>query len=462
MTQDTGRTDLERTNGSGGSAGPSPTDPRSLGIDPAEIAIDANGDWKPAHHKLLTSLRQTYQDFVNRTLETVAGEIGQPLNGWRFKCSKGPRQVTIEAEEELRSLKLLGSQLRKGRTELPSPSEIDPPTGYQWLKLVALLAACIVGEAMANVALLTRALSTGLVGAFITAVLVSAINVGALGTGGGLAVSAIRRHFRSQVPFLAGCGFFLVFATGLNLIVGRHREAFARLIEERERQTLEATEINLASVRELVAEISFNPVTWELESLLFLVLGLALCAVGFYKGFTFIQGGIKRKEAEKLLDLESKQIKEQYSTLSKRYRTKLTEDVRSEVAGWIERLDRTRRRAGNVLEDVKESWDRGSYLHLVESEFVLAHNKHNADKIDRDMLNAHHESVRIDWSFPATPADWNLLEEADKIVSDWQDSGQKRFFDSVEQECVKVADLCQRYEPVIFGTATAKGRQAPE
>ena len=272
MTEDMGRTALERTNGSAEPARPDPTptdswptDPRSLGLDPAQNAIDANGDWKPAHHKLLTSLRQAYQDLVNRTLETVAREIGQPLNGWHFKCSKGPRQVTIEAEEELRSLKLLSSQLRKDRTELPLPGEIDPPTGYQWLKLIALLAVCIVGEALANVTLLTRALSTGLVGAFITAVLVSAINVGALGTGGGLTLSAVRRHSKSRVAFLAGCGFSLVCATVLNLIVGRHREAFARLIEERERQTLQATEIDLASVRELAAGISFNPVTWSLS-----------------------------------------------------------------------------------------------------------------------------------------------------------------------------------------------------
>ena len=69
--------------------------------------------------------------------------------------------------------------------------------GYEWLKLIAMLVVCIVGEAMANVTLLTRALSTGLVGAFITAVLVSAINVGALGAGGGLLLSGVRRHSNS-------------------------------------------------------------------------------------------------------------------------------------------------------------------------------------------------------------------------------------------------------------------------
>ena len=279
MTEDTSQTAAEPSSGlpEPAASGPTskdswPTDPRSLGLDPAAIAIHADGDWKPAHHKLLTSLGLAYRDFVNRTLGTVAREIGQPLNGWDFKRSKGSQQVTIDAENELKALKRRSSQHRNAQTELPLPSDTDAPTAYQWLKLIAVLVVCIVLEAMANVTLLTRALSTGLVGAFITAVLVSAINVGAFGAGGGLLLSGVRRHSNSRAAFLSGCGLLLVSATALNLIVGRHREAFARLIEERERQTLQATEIDLASVRELAAGISFNPATWELESLLFLVL----------------------------------------------------------------------------------------------------------------------------------------------------------------------------------------------
>ena len=109
----------------------------------------------------------------------------------------------------------------------------------------------------------------------------------------------------------------------------------------------------------------------------------------------------------------------------------------------------------------KESWEQGSYLELVESDFLLAHNKHNADKIDREMLNAHRESVNIDWSFPATPADWNLLAEADEIVAAWRNSGQEEFFNNVEQECVTVADLCVRYQSVILGPTTATGKGGP-
>ena len=93
------------------------------------------------------------------------------------------------------------------------------------------------------------------------------------------------------------------------------------------------------------------------------------------------------------------------------------------------------------------------YLNLVESDFIVAHNKHNADKIDREMLDAHRDSVDIDWSFPATPADWKILDEADGIVAAWRDSGQEEFFDSVERECARVADVWARYESVILGSA---------
>ena len=167
--------------------------------------------------------------------------------------------------------------------------------------------------------------------------------------------------------------------------------------------------------------------------------------------------GIKRAEAEKLLNREWKDIKADYTTLSERYRTKLTKGVRADVAGWIEELDKKKRRARNVLEDVKEGWEQGSYLDLAESDFIVAHNKHNAEKIDRGMLNVHRESVNVDWSFPATPADWSILDEADGIVDAWRDSGKAEFFDSVERECAGVADLWERYESVVLGSATGRG-----
>ena len=73
MTEDTSQTASEPSSGLPEHAASVPTskdswptDPKSLGLDPAGIARHADGDWKPAHHKLLTSLGLAYRDLVNR------------------------------------------------------------------------------------------------------------------------------------------------------------------------------------------------------------------------------------------------------------------------------------------------------------------------------------------------------------------------------------------------------------
>ena len=96
------------------------------------------------------------------------------------------------------------------------------------------------------------------------------------------------------------CTLWGLLALGLNLLVGRHREAFARIIDESERQVSSAVETDMATVlQEVAAGISFNPVTWNLESLLFFLLGVALCAAGFYKGYTFMKPGVRRSQERK-------------------------------------------------------------------------------------------------------------------------------------------------------------------
>lgn len=435
------------------------TDPKAVGIDATAIANNASGYWEPAHHHLLTLLRLEYQKLVNLLLNPISQEIGQPLNGWQFKRAKGPQEVTRNAENELKELQHRVARMHKSPLELPSPRDADPPSGIDWLKLVAILVSCIVLEAIANVSLLSRALETGLVGAFITAILISVINVGALGCGGGLILSAAYRKLQSHVPFYAGCGVLGVLAIGLNFIVGRHREAFAIIIEQRAQQALEATDVSMATATEVAAGVSFNPVSWELESLLFLVLGLALFGVGFYKGFAFIKAGLRRRDAEQSMVLEQKQVKDRYADLSERYREKLTRELRVEVAGWIEKLDRERRSARNTLEDVKENWDKGSYLDFVETEFIVAHNKCSPNKIDRENLAANREKGGFDWTFPATQADWEVLDEADRIVTNWQESEQEAFFENIHQECERIDDLWQRYESVILGSRTESESQ---
>ena len=208
----------------------------------------------------------------------------------------------------------------------------------------------------------------------------------------------------------------------------------------------------MASARELAAEVSLNPVTWELESFLFFVLGLALCAVGFYKGYTFVRAGTKREKAKSALDKELTDIKTQYLDLPDRYRDRLS-NVRSEVAGWVENLDKKWLHAQNIIEDIKDHWENGDYLSFVESEFIIAHNFHNAEEINQDMLTLHRDEIGVDHSLPATDADWRVLDEAHAIVSSWRESQKDEFFERVHDELLNIEDFWKRYESVVLGRA---------
>ena len=420
--------------------------------DVEQIVKNAYGNWKPAHMKLLITMRKLCENRVNETLQTVSTELSKPLNGWHFNRTKAASQLVVEARNELKALQLRHIKHEQEEAKLPGLNEIDLPTGGQWLKLIALLAVFIVLEAAANMMLLAPALTTGLVGAFVTALLVSAINVGALGAGSGLLVSALNRHSKTRTPLFSACGAVFVIALVLNLIVGRHREGFTRHIEMRDQAGQSVGNVTIASARELAAEVSLNPATWELQSFLFFVLGLALCAVGFYKGYTFVRAGTKREKAKVILDKELTDIKTQYLTLPDRYRGKL-HHLRSEVAGWMEELDQKRLQAEDIFEDIKKRWENGGHLGFVEAEFIIAYNFHNTEEIDHDMLNNHRDEINVDLSFPAGEADRHVLEHAQSIVSSWRESQRDEFFERVHEELLNIEGFWQRYETVVLGRA---------
>ncbi|MXW63649.1 MAG: hypothetical protein F4Y00_00700 [Bacteroidetes bacterium SB0662_bin_6] len=422
--------------------------------DVEQIVKNADGHWKPAHTKLLIATRKLCENRVNDALQTIRSELSKPLNGWQFKRTKSPAQLTVEARNELKSLQLRHVKHEQEEVKLPGVNEVDLPKWEKWLGMIALLALFIVLEAAANMTLLSSALSTGLVGAFITALLVSAINVGALGAGSGLLVSALNRHSKTKTPVYIACGAAFVIVLALNLIVGRHREGFTRLIEARDQAGQSVGDVTIASARELAASVSLNPAAWELESFLFFALGLALCAVGFYKGYTFVRAGVKREKAKAILDKELADIKTQYLTLPDRYRDKL-HDLRSEVAGWVEGLDQKRLQAEDVFEDIKKRWENGGHLGFVEAEFVIAYNFHNTEEIDHDMLNSHRDGISVDLSFPAGGADLRVLEEAQSIVSSWRESQRDEFFDQVHEELLNIEGTWKNYQSVVLGRVEA-------
>ncbi len=403
---------------------------------------------------LLVATRKLCERRVNEALQTVRAELSKPLNGWHFSRTKTPSQLVVEARNELKALQLRHIKHEQEEVKLPGLNEIDMPTGQQWLKLITLLALFIVIEAGANMMLLSSALPTGLVGAFVTALLVSAINVGALGAGSGLLVSALNRHSKTRTPLVSACGAVFVITLVLNLIVGRHREGFTRLIEMRGQAGSSMDGATMASARELAAEASLNPVTWELQSLLFFALGIALCAIGFYKGYTFVRAGTKREKAKVILHKELTDIKTQYLTLPDRYRDKL-HNVRSEVAGWMEELDQKRLQAKDTFEDIKKRWENGGHLGFVEAEFIIAYNFHNTEEINHDMLNSHRDEINVDLSFPAGEADRHVLEHAQSIVSSWRESQRDEFFEQIHEALLSIEDTWKNFQTVVLGRTGA-------
>lgn len=423
---------------------------------PAQYAREAGGQWNAAHRRLIAKLRAEGAQYINRKLDNLRTQLGVPHNGWTFNRTQGPAQVVLAAQDALKRLQLRAQANRTDRQRLHDlPSLASPvsegprkPTTQEWWKLSAILGVCIAIEAVANSYLLASALTTGLVGAFITAIVISFLNVGALGAGIGLLLSALRRRTAQNGLFYGCVAAWGAAALLLNLLVGRHREAFARLIDAREEQMSAAIETNMATATEMASTIPYIPSSWQFESLLFFCLGIALCVFGFFKGYTFIGAGDPH-HARRELDNEKAAILSEYHSLSERYRERLTQDLRASVAGWVETLDQAWQNAINEQEDLKANWSGGSLLARVEALFIAAYNDSHATKIDQALLDEHREQADIDISFPATPADEQVPNDARDIIRKWTDTDQKAFFEAIHVQTKEIDRIWTDYRPLI-------------
>ena len=423
---------------------------------PAYYARNAKGSWEAAHDRLLAKLRKEGQHYINKVLHKLRGELGNPHNGWDFKRSKGPGQVVLDAETEL---KLLADRLQHNRAasrQIKAPSAKDPasrhdlrkPRPQDWWSLAAILAGCIALEAIMNSYLLASALTTGLVGAFVTAIGVSLLNVGALGAGVGLLLAALRRR-AVHSAVLYGCfAVWGILALLLNLLVGRHREAFAQIIDAREQAVSATVETDMAAVTETAATIPYAPSAWQFESLLFFGLGLALCGVGLYKGFTFIKSRDPDRE-KRALEKERATILEEYRSLPTRFRGRLTNDLRNDVAGWVQQLSVELQHASDRLEDLEHNWARDVHLSHVEALFVRGYNDTHATKIDGKMLQRRREEEQVDLALPVARADKRVLDETSEIIGAWSDGHKETFFTQIDDSCREIEALWTDYRPLI-------------
>lgn len=452
------------------------------------------GEWRSTHHSLLASVQLDLQEYVNLSLGNLKTKLSDPLGPNGSVWSQGPSEIVRRAEEELNRLALCrkhgqppGSIQFMNDGKATSDHNLKPehePTPTQstlvdkdsrvhwtdWLWLIAVFAFCVVIESMANIGLLMDALPGGALAAFLLAVLISAINVGGFGIGAGLVVSLLRRRLGGTrhwlYPITWGC--WIVVAFLFNLVAGRHREAYARVVE----QIREAPTAAVPSVRDILADVSFNPLTWEFQALLFALLGMFLCAVGFAKGFYFIRderttqrlrdNGLQEEESpDQIVYVENgdgveaaspyrRQRFDAFVRLPQLCQDRLAE-LRGDVANWYRTLDQERRNVMTLLEDLKEEQNNKAYIDIIEHAFIVAHNNNNPDKIDLQRVETNRRE-KYAGSLAVTISASQVLDEAAALVSEWKRSGQTELDKRIADAQQEISAICKKYEPIILGT----------
>ena len=471
-----------------------PLDPDLLKQQGASVGAKSDGEWRSAHRSLLASLRLQLQKYVDLSLDNLRTKLSDPLGPVGSSQSQGPKELVRRAEGELKQLELcrkwgqpLGSLPLMSSVSGSSPR--DPELGHEavpaqtnsgdddskvhwtrWLGLIAVFAVFVTIEAGANIGLLMGALPGGALAAFLLAVLISAINVGGFGISAGFLLFTLRRRFGKTKPRLyqAAWGVWMVSALAFNLVAGRHREAYARVLERIE----EAPTAPVPATRDLLPDIPFNPLGWELEAFLFALLGMFLCALGFAKGFTFMRGKADdsgadgqgsqndedRRQGESAgadgvtesMSPHHRQIFDAFASLPQRYQGSLTNELRGKVANWYRALDQERRNVTILLETLKVEENRQACIDNVEHAFIVAHNSNYPEKIDLQSVEAH----RLDkYAEPlaVTASDPQVLDEAGGLVSEWRESGQAGFDKRIEAAHEEIIAIWNNYKPLVLG-----------
>ncbi len=454
-----------------------PLDPDLLQKRGARASAESDGEWRSAHHSLLASLRLDLQNYVDLSLSNLRTKLSDPLGPGGSSQSWGPKELVHGAEYELKQLELCrkcgqppdslslygidnaGSE--PAPTQTYSGDDDSKTHGTSWLGLIAIFAGCVTLEAVANIALLMDALPGGALSAFLLAVLISAINVGGFGIMMGLLLFTLRRHFGSTRSslFQVVWGVWMLSALAFNLVAGRHREAYARVLHEIERDPTAP----VPAPRDLLPDIPFNPLAWELEALLFALLGMFLCALGFAKGFTFWRGKAgnqdednrgqgKSAEADTVNEATSpisRQLFNTFLSLPQHYQRKLT-DLRGEVANWYRALDQERRNVTTLLERLKVEENRRACIDNVEHAFIVAHNKNYPGKIDLQCVEAHRLKKYTE-PLAVTASDPQVLDEAGALVSEWRESGKAEFDKRIAAAHEEITVIWNNYKPLCLG-----------
>lgn len=477
--------------------GPSPLDPYNLEKRGTKAGADAGTDWKAAHDGMLSGLRLDLQQYLDSTLDGLRIKLSDACGPGGVRQLFGPQNLVREAGVHLERLRVWrhhgqhagapipvipslepesGVTRANGRNKTPdevatggqviddnkSPDAADQPS---WWGLVGVIAVCVMLESIFNIPLLMTALAQGVVGAFMLSVLVSLINVGGLGAGAGVVCSWLRRLPRAtSVAYTAFFAIWLTVAMSFNLVAGRHREAYARIVEF---SRINPTELR-PSVPEVLPGISFNPLTWEFQALLFALLGLILCAFGFAKGFTFIKFeaiddvGITTGTSGKIgRDGETDENGDQAGPYMHTHVVKAYEEVlnqfrasigrlRADVVDWNGAFDQIRRDMHNTVNMLAEENNRRACIDCVTHAFIRGYNDRHVQKLDLAGVEDHRSQKGTE-PVLVMPSDTRILEDADKLGDEWMTSGQKNLEQRIATAQEEMTALWVRYEPLVLG-----------
>ena len=420
-------------------------------------------DWQANYIKLIHKVSSFYCEEINRIIHPINNSMAKFLNGLRWDLDHEPAAILTNAQGNFDSLRDKAQKYQSGYREFmeklkqerkifPNLMEDDVrktsiKTSGSWVLFVAILAVMVLIESTANMSLLAGALEGGLIQAFVVAVLVSIINVAGVGAGAGFLCAFLYRKMRQLFYPVFSAWFIIVIF--LNLIVGRHRENFVLDIEAKEK-IAEAGAVDLSGgLSSLVvsavdiAAVSFNPIAWKFESVLFFLLGIGLSAFGFYKGLSFFAPGENIKPFLEKLDTLKQEINQGIEAIPKQCNEKLG-TLRQAVGQEVIDLNHIVNKGENAFEDMEHGWN--IIVNVIETEFVSSYNfAHPTEKITEENIR----SAKVAAVFPATNADRETLTRGKDAVQNYDKQEKGKFFNTIASITPQVLKMQREYREAI-------------
>ena len=441
--------------GSGSSGAPDPDAPReSVKERACRMATKAGQQrrgWQASYAELSEDIRSFYAEEISRLTRDINGQLGAHLNGLGWNLSKGTNSVLQQTKRKYTSLHSdalkyqrdraeFNKRLEKERLVYPDLSEDDIrkteiKTFGSWFLFFAILSFIVLLESAANMSLLAGAVEGGLVQAFWLATLVSVVNVMGVGAGVGFLCAFLFRKLRGV--FYAALPLWLGGVVAFNLVVGQHREGYMlKIIKAEEQANAKSLSEGLGSLAaapgQLAEAVSLNILSWHFESILFLLLGIVLSCLGFYKGISCIRPGEKLKPVLDELNALQEKVEQGIDAIASEGSNSLDE-LRKSVSDVLWNTDKIVRACEDCFYDMEAGWT--SMFNLIRHEFVDSYNQANPGK----QISA--ESIKetdIVVAFPASQPDKDAIDRGMQFIKNYE-TDQKSFFAVIDSANAEIS-----------------------